>query len=118
MLPIYDRKIHDPVPNMLEISAIDEFILVEGMLLLEDSPIFEEIALLLDFVFYLDAPMEECHQRVVARKVKAGRTIQDAEAHYQKVDKPNIHRIQKAKLRAPAVLTLNNGLISKLELQR
>jgi len=115
LLPIYDRKVHDPVLDQLKIEPSHFCVLVEGMLLLHDVPKFSETAKILDFVLYLDVEMEECHQRVVARKVNGGRNPKDAESHFQRVDKPNIERVAQSIQRADIIIKMKNGIIADVQ---
>lgn len=109
-LPVYDRKLHDPVANALRIDPAHRYVIVEGMLLLHDQLGFEKIQELLDICLFIDVPMETCHKRVVDRKALGGRSRDDAEAHYERVDKPNIIRVLETKHRAHILLyVFGNG---------
>lgn len=136
-LPVYDRNLHDRVDNALQISPHHKYIIVEGMFLLlqhqqldpneqveidnnsnsnnnnsNTSYDYEKISELLDVTFFIDVDIEDCHTRLVKRKVDGGRDPHDAENHYQNVDRPNILRIQETKNRADVVLRINRqGLI-------
>lgn len=76
--------------------------------MLLDRPGYVDLKEQLDAVIFLDIPWEQSRevskmtlllilQRVVARKVKGGRSKESAEAHFDKVDKPNILEIQSKK---------------------
>jgi pantothenate kinase len=116
-LPVYDRKLHDPVPGALIVKAQHKFVLVEGMLLLCEEAGFERVKPHLDLCIYLDVSHEETRRRVVERKVLGGRDKEDAERHYERVDKPNACRVAGSKSRADLVLTFDNsGFIVSAEL--
>lgn len=83
-----------------------------GMLLLHDEDGFEDIRNHLNASLYLDVDEEECHRRVVDRKVAGGRDRADAERHYLRVDRPNVLRVSQRKERADILLRLgSDGLI-------
>lgn len=105
-LPVYDRRLHDPVPDALTIKSQHSFVLVEGLLLLHDELGFEAIRDHLDVCLFLDVDEPECHRRVVARKVVGGRDPDDAERHYARVDLPNVVRINQRSERADLLLQL------------
>ncbi len=105
-LPVYDRRLHDPVPDALTIKPQHSFVLVEGLLLLHDELGFEAIRDHLDVCLFLDVDEPECHRRVVARKVAGGRDPDDAERHYARVDLPNVVRINQRSERADLLLQL------------
>jgi len=125
-LPVYDRRLHDPVPDALAVKPQHSFVLVEGwltlavvsinrmflttppigMLLLHDDERFKCIKEHLDECLFLEVDEESCHKRVVARKVLGGRDRDDAERHYERVDLPNVMRINQTKERASLILHL------------
>jgi len=103
---VYDRRLHDPVPDALAVKPQHSFVLVEGMLLLHDDERFKCIKEHLDECLFLEVDEESCHKRVVARKVLGGRDRDDAERHYERVDLPNVMRINQTKERASLILHL------------
>jgi pantothenate kinase len=111
-LPVYDRRLHDPVPDALTIKPQHTFVIVEGMLLLHDQLGFEAIKDHLDVCLFLDVDEPECHRRVVARKIAGGRDADDAEQHYVRVDRPNVVRVNERRERADLLLRLGpDGVI-------
>lgn len=82
------------------------FVLVEGMFILLDTFGFEEVKHQMDITLFLNVPEEYCHQRVVERKSKGGTSKEDAEAHFQRVDKPNIQRVFCTQTKATFSLNL------------
>ena len=84
--PLYDRRIHDVVPDALQANA--PILLVEGNYLLLDAPIWRELPH--DYSVFLTAPEELLRQRLIARKIRGGLTQEQAEAFYAECDGPNV----------------------------
>jgi pantothenate kinase len=86
------------------VTPTDQFVIVEGMFLLFNENGFDKIQELLDICLFVDVELEECHRRLVDRKTSGGRDRADSEAHYERVDKPNIIRVLQTKHRADLIL--------------
>lgn len=67
------------------------------MLLLYNELEYYKIKNLLDIVIFVEEDMERCHKRLIDRKVSGGRDRNDSEIHYERVDKPNIIRVNNTK---------------------
>ena len=87
-LPIYDRNLHEPVPNGLVATRKHRLIILEGLHLLSDEPEWQPVQALLSRTIALSVPRSHSKRAVMQRKVTAGRTAADAEAHYHRVDGP------------------------------
>jgi len=116
--PVYDRKLHDPVPDAAKIDPHHQYVLVEGMLLLYDQLEYPKIKDLLDICIFVEEDMERCHKRLIDRKVSGGRDREDSEAHYERVDKPNIVRVNNTKERADLRVLFEEGKIIGCILQK
>ena len=88
--PIYDRRIHDVVPDAVTADA--PILLVEGNWLLLDEAPWRDLRTLADYRLRIDAAPELLRDRLVARKVQGGSTAEDAAAFYEASDAPNILR--------------------------
>jgi fructose-1-phosphate kinase PfkB-like protein/pantothenate kinase len=105
-LPVYDRKRHEPVPAALVVQPQHAIVIVEGLHLLRPEPGWEEVHGCLDFRLLLELPLASCRARVVDRKVAGGRTPADAEAHFERVDRPTIEELREPAQRTRADLVL------------
>ncbi|MCC7408056.1 MAG: hypothetical protein IT442_08290 [Phycisphaeraceae bacterium] len=102
--PVYDRTLHDPRPS----DATDHrliprtrLVLAEGnYLLLEQDPWWHLAASVLDESWFLDTPLDRARQWILDRHVRGGRTLADAQAHYDRTDAPNAHLILASAERA------------------
>ena len=88
--PVYDRRIHDVVPDALIADA--PILLVEGNWLLLDEEPWHTLRPLADYRIRIDAPSALLKDRLIARKVQGGLSVEDARAFYQRSDAPNVLR--------------------------
>ena len=88
--PVYDRRIHDVVPDAVTADA--PILLVEGNWLLLDEEPWRDLCGLADYRLRIDAAPELLRDRLIARKVQGGSTAEDAVAFYEASDAPNILR--------------------------
>lgn len=105
-LPAYDRKKHEPVPAAFAVQPQHEIVIVEGLHLLRPEPGWSEVRDCLDFQLLLELPLDTCRARVVARQVAGGRPRADAEARFERVDRPTIEELREPGQRTRADLVL------------
>ena len=91
--PIYDRRIHDPVPDVLSVKK--PIVLIEGNYLLLREPGWQELNALADTTLFINAPEEYLMYRLIQRKIKGGLTELAARNFYETSDRKNIERIMK-----------------------
>lgn len=104
--PEYSRIIHDPVEDAVEISR--DIVLIEGNYLLLDCPGWRELKQYADYTVFLEATENDVRTRLTDRKQAGGISREEAAAHVERSDLPNVrlcldHRI-------PADLTLKSGI--------
>lgn len=83
--PYYDRTLHDVVEDVIQITA--PVLLVEGNWLLLNRP---EWSLPGDANIFIDAEEPLLRSRLINRKLRGGSTLEEALAHYDRTDGPNI----------------------------
>ena len=88
--PVYDRRIHDVVPDALIADA--PILLVEGNWLLLDEEPWRDLRALADYRIRIDAPSALLKDRLIARKVQGGLSVEDARAFYETSDRRNVER--------------------------
>ncbi len=88
---IYDRKIHDVVPNA--ISVEDDIILLEGNYLLLKDPRWTNVRALADYSVFITADANLLKERLISRKVAGGMSREDAEKFYYASDSKNVERV-------------------------
>jgi len=109
--PVYDRRIHNPVENALEIR--EDIIILEGnWLLLDESP---WNSLRCDYSIFLRAGDESQLERIVQRKMMGGFTEEHARSIVRSNDWPNIQRCMTRSLPGNLNLTYNqNGTLEEI----
>ena len=89
--PVYDRKIHNPIANALEVNG--DILLVEGNWLLLDEPQWRDLRELADYTLSIKATPELLQERLIQRKIQGGLSRTDAAKFYETSDRLNIERI-------------------------
>ena len=109
--PAYDRRIHNPVENAVEIR--EEIILLEGnWLLLDEAP---WNTLRCDYSIFLRAGDESQLERIVQRKMMGGFSEEHARRVVRENDWPNILRCMGNSRRADLNLKRNQyGLLEEI----
>ena len=88
--PVYDRRIHDVVPDALIADA--PILLVEGNWLLLDEEPWSDLRPLADYSVRIDAPAALLRDRLIARKVQGGLSEAEATVFYETSDHCNVER--------------------------
>ena len=88
---IYDRKIHDVLPDYLSVE--DEIILIEGNYLLLKEIGWTNVRTLADYSVFLDVPFDILRERLINRKAQGGLSREDAEKFFEFSDAKNLRRI-------------------------
>lgn len=88
---VYDRKIHDVLPDYLSVE--DEIILIEGNYLLLKDTGWTNIRTLEDYSVFLDVPKEILRPRLINRKIQGGSSPEAAEKFFEFSDTRNIERV-------------------------
>ena len=101
--PVYDRQLHDVVPDRIPVTG--NILLIEGnWLLLNESPWKEITEQFADYSIFIRAEEEQLRDRLIHRKVMGGKTEAEGAAWYDAVDGPNVRRVLQCSV--PADLTL------------
>jgi pantothenate kinase len=105
--PTYDRVLHDPVPNAIEVSA--PVTIVEGNWLLLDEPGWCDLARHSDLTLFIQAPAQQLQARLIERKMRGGSSLAQASTFYQQTDGPNVEKVLQHSLPATITLQWDNG---------
>ncbi|MBR1860223.1 MAG: nucleoside/nucleotide kinase family protein [Selenomonadaceae bacterium] len=89
--PLYDRIIHDVVPDAIDVE--DEIILIEGNYLLLKNPRWTNIRAMADYTVFIKADPELLKHRLIERKIKGGKTQNEAEHFYNTSDSKNVELV-------------------------
>ena len=108
--PAYDRNLHEPVDNSIEVTPDHKIVIVEGNYLLLDTPPWNEIKPLLDCAYYIETPPLIMLKRILRRHRKGGSLLFRAIQKTLTTDIPNYFLIEKTKLRANHIITISDTL--------
>ena len=95
---IYDRRIHDVLPDYWSVE--DDIILLEGNYLLLKEAGWTNVRVLSDYSVFIDAEPELLRERLINRKVAGGKSREEAERFFDFSDSKNIERVLKNSARA------------------
>ena len=95
---IYDRKIHDVLPDYWSVE--DDILLIEGNYLLLKEAGWTNVRVLADYSVFIEAEPYLLRERLINRKVAGGKSREEAEAFYNFSDGKNIERVLKNSARA------------------
>lgn len=109
--PLYDRRIHNPVEEAVEITA--DILIVEGNWLMLDEAPWNSLAC--DYSIFLRMGDRSQLQRIVQRKMMGGFSEEHAREIVEKNDWPNILRCMRDSRRADLNLEKDeNGLLKEI----
>ena len=95
---VYDRRIHDVLPDYWSVE--DDIILIEGNYLLLKEAGWTNVRVLSDYSVFIDAEPELLCERLINRKVAGGKSREEAERFFDFSDSKNIERVLKNSARA------------------
>ena len=98
--PGYDRTLHDVVENQTLVTG--KIVLAEGNYFRLDRDVWRDMPH--DFSLFIEAEEEQLRYRLLSRKMMSGPTEEEALAHYESSDGPNVRLTLKERL--PADMTL------------
>ncbi|AJR05062.1 nucleoside/nucleotide kinase family protein [Photobacterium gaetbulicola] len=103
--PYYDRNLHDPVDDAIDVTR--NIVVVEGNWLLLDEPVWQGLYNLADFTVFIDTQPEFLQERLVNRKIRGGSSPEEALAFYQKSDAVNVEKVLNHSIKADLNLFMN-----------
>jgi len=106
--PLYDRALHEPLPDALEVRRSHRFCLIEGNYLLLDEPVWRDLSPFSSIKVFIETPEEICRKRTLARHIRGGKTPEEALQHYLRTDLANYRRIMEKRLE-PDVIFRSSG---------
>ena len=105
--PVFDRSIEESIAAQGVVTKETKVVIVEGNYLLHDSGGWEEIAELLDELWFIDVDDEKRLERLIARHIAYGKSPADAESWSRGSDEVNACTIATGRSRAHAVIALD-----------
>jgi len=102
--PEFRREIEEAVAGAIAIPPEVELVVTEGNYLLLDEDHWAGVRPQLDAVWYVDIDDDVRRERLVARHVRYGRTVEQAWEWVLRTDEPNAVRVAASRARADIVL--------------
>ena len=100
--PVYDRMLHNPVENALQVNS--DIVLLEGNYLLLDENGWRDLSSRADYTIFLSADEDMLRTRLIERKIKTGVDEKAAVRFVDFSDMPNVRLCLEKSL--PAMLPL------------
>ncbi|HOA75602.1 MAG TPA: hypothetical protein PL151_12070 [Phycisphaerae bacterium] len=88
-LPVYDRRLHDPVPDGVHVGPGTAIVLLEGNFLLETASPWDQVSSQLQPKLFLEHDPADARQRVIARHVRGGLSPDEAARKFELNDRLN-----------------------------
>ena len=101
---IYDRKIHDVLPDYWSVE--EDILLIEGNYLLLKEAGWTNVRVLADYSVFIDAEPQLLRERLINRKIAGGKSREEAERFYNFSDARNVERVLKKSARADEIWKL------------
>eukprot|EP01083_Nonionella_stella_P081540 224655_1 len=98
--PIYDRSIHDPVDDAIEVLPSVKVVIFEGLFMIY----WNKIRNLLDYVVFMDTSPQNMKNRLRDRKLKYGATLKDVQRNYDNIDSKTMQITASGKSDADCVI--------------
>lgn len=105
--PIYDRNLHDVVPDAVLIR--EDIALIEGNWLLLDETNWRELMPFCDYSIFITAEEDMLKERLIQRKISGGTSPDKASEFYEKSDRVNIIRSLKNRSESDCELILSEN---------
>ncbi len=104
-LPVYSRKLHEPMQGVIKVPEGPALMLIEGLWLLYGGTGWKDLPALYDHSYFLDDDAASLRAHTVKRHVEGGRERGEAEARYDEYDAENRTLVLKTKPRADEQLS-------------
>jgi pantothenate kinase len=92
--PEFRREIEEPIAGAIPIFAKAKLLIAEGNYLALDQGGWRHVAALLDEIWYVEVDPRLRLERLIARHMQFGRSLQEAQAWTQSTDEPNARLIE------------------------
>lgn len=109
--PYYDRVLHDPKEDQIQVNA--DIVMIEGNYLLLDEENWRELKNLCDYSIFVECDYEFLKNRLIGRKAQ-NTPYDEAVAFVEKSDKRNAYRILEHRLKSDETWHLDERGYSKV----
>jgi len=112
-IPVYSRRLHEPVAAAALVRLAHRIVVVEGNYLLLDEPEWRALGDLFDVRLFVTAREEIILQALRQRHLRGGKPPDAIEAHMSAVDVPNARRV--AARASCADVTIHKADVRRIE---
>jgi hypothetical protein len=105
--PYYDRNLHDPVDDAIQVNK--NIVVIEGNWLLLNEPVWCDLYKLADFTVFIDTDADFLKERLVNRKIRGGISEEEALAFYENSDAINVDKVLTQSVHADLNLYMNKN---------
>ena len=105
--PLYDRNLHDPIEDVIEISK--PVILFEGNYLLLNDEKWARLREFADYTIMMTVDKDILKTRCVQRKAKGGLSIEEASRWFEKVDGENVDTVLNESVKADCNISFDGN---------
>jgi putative kinase len=102
--PVYDRNLHDPVPDALSITQAHTVVFFEGNYVLCDQPPWSRFRQLFDLAFFVSSSQDVIVPALLDRHRRGGKSEEEARRYVLGVDLRNARFVLRTKRYADAIL--------------
>lgn len=96
-VPDYDRVVDAPIAARLVVMPDVRLIVTEGNYLASDEPVWRDVRMMMDGLWYLETPDDVREARLIERQLAGGRTMEQAVAWVANNDRPNGELVKESK---------------------
>ncbi|NLX12382.1 MAG: hypothetical protein GXY44_01840 [Phycisphaerales bacterium] len=105
-LPVYDRRLHEPIPDGLNVPPETRIVLLEGNYVLYPTPPWDQVFEQLHPRLMLIADPAVARQRVIARHIRGGMNPDQAEEKFAQNDRYNTDVVQGTAIHGDQLIDL------------
>ncbi len=106
LLPVYSRKIHEPVEDGVKVREGPCIMLLEGLWLLREEDSWANIGQKIDFCFFMEPDKDTAKDLTIKRHLAGGRTEEDALSYYDAVDAVNFDNVMATSINADKIIPI------------
>lgn len=101
---IYDRQLHDPIRDILDINS--QILLIEGNWLLLNEDGWRDLIQYADYSIFIKTSKKLLEKRLISRKMRGGYSQDDATQFYKSSDQKNIDRVLNNSMKSDLLLEM------------
>ena len=120
VFPSFDHSVGDPVEGDITVTPTHEYVIVEGLYLLLDTPPWNEIKDIVDVSIFVDAETAVLKSRLIKRHMQCFHmTEEEAKHRAEENDLPNAVDVIASKVRADIIFdnSIDSSAISILRIE-